>query len=113
MYAYDTEFEAFVESRDGGKTFTEQYGPLGAAIIDFDVDPANARRLVALYRALKDGTVQRSADRGKTWQASGRVGGEPYELKATGRNELYLALSDGTILHTTNGGKTWQETFRP
>ncbi|MFP5364894.1 MAG: WD40/YVTN/BNR-like repeat-containing protein [Thermoleophilia bacterium] len=64
MYAYDTELEAFVESRDGGKTFTEQYGPLGGAIIDFDVDPANARRLVAST----DTDLYRSDDGGFNWR---------------------------------------------
>lgn len=67
----------------------------------------------ALYRALKDGTVQRSADGGQTWDGAGAVDGEPYKLKPVGRDELYLALSDGTIMHTTDGAKTWRAAFRP
>lgn len=147
MYAYDAVPKTLLQSRDGGRTFTEQYGPLGVDIIDFDVDPANPGRIVAssdtglyrsddegsnwkrlesaagprlawpaqdaLYRALKDGAVQRSADGATTWQAMGRVGGEPYKLKALGRDELYLVLSDGTILHTTDAARTWSEVFRP
>ena len=67
----------------------------------------------ALYRALKDGCVQRSSDRGASWQTAGRVGGEPYRFKAVSREELYLALSDGTIVHTRDGGRTWDEAFVP
>jgi hypothetical protein len=67
----------------------------------------------ALYRALKDGTVQVSANGGDTWTDTGSVEGEPYKFKAIGRDELYLALSDGTIMHTTDGTKTWKAVFRP
>lgn len=67
----------------------------------------------ALYRATKDGTVERSADGGDSWRAAGRVDGEPYKFKAIGPEKLYLALSDGTIVHTTNGGRAWRAVFRP
>jgi photosystem II stability/assembly factor-like uncharacterized protein len=67
----------------------------------------------ALYRALKDGSVQRSSDGGRSWRAAGRVGGEPYRFKAVSGEELYLALSDGTIVHTRDGGRTWDEAFVP
>ncbi|MDX6679248.1 MAG: hypothetical protein QOE31_3300 [Solirubrobacteraceae bacterium] len=67
----------------------------------------------ALYRALKDGSVQRSSDAGDTWQDAGSVDGEPYKFKAIGRDELYLALSDGTIMHTTDAAKSWKAVFRP
>jgi hypothetical protein len=66
-----------------------------------------------LYRALKDGTVQRSGDGGETWQPAGAVDGEPYKFKPVGPDELYLALSDGTIMHTTDGAKTWEAAFTP
>jgi len=66
-----------------------------------------------LYRALQDGTVQISADRGDTWKPAGTVDGEPYKFKAVGPDELYLALSDGTIMHTTDGARTWEAAFRP
>ncbi|HEV2785867.1 MAG TPA: hypothetical protein VGV67_05730, partial [Solirubrobacteraceae bacterium] len=66
-----------------------------------------------LYRALKDGTVQTSADGGDTWEPAGRVDGEPYKFEAAGADELYLALSDGTIMHTSDGAKTWEAVFRP
>ena len=146
MYAFDAVLSALLISRDGGRTFTENFTPRGL-IIDFEVDPADPRRVVAanatelfrsldagaswrpldrregirlawpaadaLYRALKDGTVQRSADGGETWQAAGSVEGEPYRFKSITRDELYLAISDGTILHTTDAARTWKAVFRP
>ena len=42
----------------------------------------------ALYRADKDGTVRLSSDGGTRWRDVGRVGGEPYELRATGPNPV-------------------------
>ena len=67
----------------------------------------------ALYRALEDGSVQRSTDGGETWKEAGSVDGEPYKFKAVGSDELYLALSDGTIVHTVDAAKTWKAVFRP
>jgi photosystem II stability/assembly factor-like uncharacterized protein len=67
----------------------------------------------ALYRALKDGSVERSGNGGDTWQGAGAVDGEPYKFHAVGPDELYLALSDGTIMHTTDRAKTWKAVFRP
>jgi photosystem II stability/assembly factor-like uncharacterized protein len=146
MYAFDAVLSALLISRDGGRTFTENFTPRGL-IIDFEVDPADPQRVVAsndqelfrstdqgkswrpldraagirlawpapdaLYRALKDGTVERSADGGDTWRAAGRVEGEPYKFKVVGRAELYLALSDGTIVHTTDAGENWKVVFAP
>jgi len=146
MYAFDAVLSAILISDDDGKTFTENFTPRGL-IIDFEVDPANPKRLVAsndselfrstdtgeswrpidrregirlswpapdaLYRALKDGTVQRSSDGGDTFEDIGSVEGEPYKFKAISKDELYLALSDGTIVHTIDGAKTWKAVFRP
>ena len=147
MYAFDAVLGALLISRDGGRTFVENFTPRGL-IIDFEVDPADPRRVVAanavelfrstdmgttwrplergregirlawpapdaLYRALADGSVQRSGNGGETWEATGKVNGEPYKFKAVGRDELYLALSDGTIMHTTDAAKTWKAVFRP
>lgn len=67
----------------------------------------------ALYRAVKDGAVERSRDGGESWSPVGRVPGEPYKFKALGPEELDLALSDGTIMRTEDGGKTWNAAFRP
>jgi hypothetical protein len=146
MYAFDAVLSALLISADGGRTFTENFTPRGL-IIDFEVDPADAQRVVAsnanelfrstdtgktwrpidrregirlawpapgaLYRALKDGTVQRSGDGGETWKDAGKVDGEPYKFRAIGADELYLALSDGTIMHTIDAAQTWKAVFRP
>ena len=146
MYAFDAVLSALLVSRDGGRSFTEEFTPRGL-IIDFEVDPADPRHVLAsnagelfrskdtgaswrpidrrpgirlvwpapdrLYRALKDGTVQTSADGGETWNPAGRVSGEPYKFKAVSTDELFLALSDGTIMHTTDGARTWKAAFRP
>jgi hypothetical protein len=146
MYAFDAVLSAILISSDGGRTFTENFTPRGL-IIDFEVDPADPKRIVAsnenelfrstdtgeswrpidrregirlawpapgaLYRALKDGTVERSDNGGDTWSAAASVDGEPYKFKAISEDELYLALSDGTIMHTTDGAKTWNAVFRP
>ena len=66
-----------------------------------------------LYRADADGTVKVSADGGTRWRDVGRVGGEPYELRASGPKALFLVLSDGSILETTDGGASWRDRFRP
>ncbi len=67
----------------------------------------------ALYRADRDGTVQRSRDGGGTWKPGGRAPGEPYKFKATGAERLFLALSDGTITEMADGGRTWRRVFEP
>jgi hypothetical protein len=146
LYAFDAVLSAMVISRDGGRTFEEEFTPRGL-IIDFEVDPAGPERIVAstekelfrtedggrswrplsradgirlawtepdaLYRADADGSVKISEDAGTRWRDVGRVGGEPYELHATGPHTLLLVLSDGSILETTDGGAAWRDRFRP
>jgi photosystem II stability/assembly factor-like uncharacterized protein len=67
----------------------------------------------SLIRADRDGTVHRSADGGDSWDAVGRVDGEPYKLEPVSGEELYMALSDGTLAHTTDGGANWEYVFEP
>lgn len=66
-----------------------------------------------ILRADKDGTVQRSTDRGETFKPISRVGGEPYKFKVVDARHLYLALSDGTILETRDAGEKWSTAFKP
>jgi hypothetical protein len=99
-----TETELF-RTEDGGKSWR----PL---------TPAKGIRLSwpeakTLYRADADGTIKLSEDGGTRWKDVGAVGGEPYELHATGPQALFLVLSDGSILETTDGGATWRDRFRP
>ena len=94
-----------VRSTDGGKRWRP-------------IDTGDGIRLAwpapgALYRAQRDGTVERSRDGGGSWERVGRVAGEPYKFKALGPERLDLALSDGTIVSTEDGGKQWTTAFRP
>jgi hypothetical protein len=97
--------EQLFRTLDGGKSWR-------------GLDTAEGIRLAwtapdALYRAEKDGTVQRSRDGGGAWERVGSVPGEPYKFKAKGPEDLLLALSDGTVVETKDGGRTWTEAFRP
>jgi len=99
-----TEDEVF-RTEDGG----ESWRPLA---------PADAARFAwpdakTLYRATKDGTFSVSADGGTRWEDVGPVGGEPYEIHATGPKAAFVALSDGSIIETQDGGATWRDRFRP
>jgi hypothetical protein len=67
----------------------------------------------ALYRGRADGLIERSRDRGQSWEEVSRVDGSPQKFKSVGPEELYLALADATILHTRDGGSTWQPVFEP
>lgn len=96
---------ALFGSADAGKTWKQLEALAGVRLAWPAAD--------ALYRALKDGTVQISGDGGQTWRRASRVGGEPYAFKPVARDELYLALGDGTILHTRDGARTWDEAFVP
>ena len=40
IYAIDAAIGALIVSRDGGRTFSEQFTPSGVLIADFEVDPA-------------------------------------------------------------------------
>ena len=99
-----TEQELF-RSTDGGKSWRGISEGVGARLAWPAPD--------ALYRADKDGAVQRSRDGGGRWEPAGRVPGEPYKFKATGAEALLLALSDGTVMETEDGGGAWKELFRP
>ena len=65
-----------------------------------------------LYRALKDGTWERSEDRGATWDKVGELPGEPWKIKAVDARVFHVALADGSIASTDDGGESWDLTFR-
>ena len=64
--------------------------------------PASPR----LYLVDGSGQVRVSADRGRTGQPRGSIGGRPAAFTATG-DELYAALEDATVKRSTDGGRSW------
>lgn len=106
LYAYDAVLNALVQSADGGRTFTEQFTPTGAVIIDFAVDPANASRIVAS----SDSDLYRSDDAGASWRVLGNNAG--IRLAWPTADALYRALKDGSVQRSDDRGATWRTTGR-
>lgn len=67
----------------------------------------------ALFRAQKDGTFERSGDRGERWERVGMIDGEPWRLLALDERRLFAALADGSIVGSEDGGETWEAVFEP
>ena len=61
-----------------------------------------------LYRIDPGGPVQRSRDRGTTWEKVGSTGGEP-EALAAADGVLYAALLDGSVKESSDDGRSWEE----
>lgn len=59
-----------------------------------------------LYLVDGQGQVQRSTDRGRQWEATGNIGGQPVAFVAHDA-ELYAALGDSTVKRSADGGATW------
>jgi hypothetical protein len=59
-----------------------------------------------LYLVDGQGQVQRSTDRGRQWEATGNIGGQPVAIIARDA-ELYAALGDSTVTRSADGGETW------
>jgi hypothetical protein len=66
----------------------------------------------ALFLVDSEGTVRRSSDAGRIWEAVGEVGGQPAALDSAGK-ELLVGLHDGTIWRSRDGGERWQLRSRP
>jgi len=101
MYAFDAVLSALLISTDGGRMFTENFTPRGL-IIDFEVDPANPRRVVAS----NDAELYRSQDAGASWRPLDRR--EGIRLAWPARDALYRALKDGTVQRSEDAGETWR-----
>jgi ligand-binding sensor domain-containing protein len=86
------------ESADGGATWTK----LGDAV-GLLVWPAAQR----LYLVDPRGFVSVSADRGKSFNIVGDIGGQPAAFMAIDSRELYVALHDGKIKVSRDAGETW------
>jgi photosystem II stability/assembly factor-like uncharacterized protein len=101
MYAFDAVLSALLVSEDGGRTFTERFTPRGL-IIDFEVDPADPKRVVASNAD----ELFRSDDTGASWRPIDRRPGIRLAWPAAGK--LYRALYDGTVETSADGGDTWK-----
>jgi hypothetical protein len=65
----------------------------------------------ALFVVRFDGSVERSADGGRSWRALGNIDGQPAAFESTDAG-LHVALHDGTIKRST-GGRSWAIRSRP
>lgn len=106
MYAFDAVSGALLVSRNRGRTFSEQFTPNGVPIADFEVDPANPRRIVAA----SDAELYRSADGGAAWERIGGGSGSRFAWPA--RDALYRALKDGAVQRSADAGTSWQTVGR-
>lgn len=64
-----------------------------------------------LFRALEDGTFERSDDRGQTWERVGELPAEPWKVELQDARTMWVALADGSIAETGDGGRTWDVLF--
>jgi len=106
MYATDAVTGTLLVSRDGGRTFTEQYTPNGVPIDGFEVDPGDPRRIVAA----SDTELYRSANGGAAWERIGQ--GSGIRLAWPAGDALYRALKDGSVQRSSDGGTSWSTTGR-
>ncbi|GIU94143.1 MAG: hypothetical protein KatS3mg012_0600 [Gaiellaceae bacterium] len=90
--------EGLFASKDGGRTWKRIHDVVGLLAW-----PAPEH----LYALASHGEVLESADRGRSFEPSGEIGGDPAAFLAASASELYVALHDGTIKRTTDGGARW------
>jgi photosystem II stability/assembly factor-like uncharacterized protein len=106
MYAFDAVIGALVVSRDGGRTFAQQFTPSGVPIADFEVDPGDPRRIVAA----SDTELYRSANGGAAWERIGVASGSRFAWPA--RDALFRAVKDGAVQRSADTGTSWQTVGR-
>ena len=102
LYAFDAVLSAMLISDDDGKTFKEAFTPRGL-IIDFEVDPANADRIVAST----EDEVFRTEDGGESWRPLAPADGARFAWPDA--KTLYRATKDGTFSVSTDGGTRWED----
>jgi photosystem II stability/assembly factor-like uncharacterized protein len=101
LYAWDAVLSALIVSEDGGRSFAEHFTPRGL-IIDFEVDPENASRVVAS----NENELFRSEDEGEKWRPILR--GKGSRLAWPDANRLYLAAEDGSVQVSDDGGDSFE-----
>jgi hypothetical protein len=105
LYAFDAILSAMLTSSDGGKTFTEEFTPRGL-MIDFEVDPADPKRIIAST----EDELFRTEDGGRAWRPL--TPAEGIRLSWPEPGALYRADKDGTIKASGDGGTSWRDVGR-
>ncbi len=67
----------------------------------------------SLFLVESDGQVSRSDDAGRTFERTGRIGGQPEAFAANGERELYAAVHGGEVLMSADGGADWRTRSTP
>ena len=110
----------FLLESDEGRRDWRLEGPLlpGWSVFHAILDGRDRVLHAAANSAVYGGTVQRSRDRGKTWQRSESLAlpedsglklGETWHVEP-GRadRELWLGAAPGVLFHSEDGGETWE-----
>jgi hypothetical protein len=92
-----------LRSADGGRRWQAIQGP-NLLVLDW-TNPHG------LWGISPDGQVWQSADAARTWQQSGRLGGQP-EALLVHDNRLYAAVAGHGILSSADRGQSWQVQYR-
>jgi photosystem II stability/assembly factor-like uncharacterized protein len=95
---------SIARSTDGGTSW-EKIADVDGAQLEW------TRR--GLFRAVADGTVSTSDDRGVSWTRVGRLAGTPAKLTAGPGGSLYAAMLDGTVFVSRDDGRSWRELVSP
>jgi hypothetical protein len=93
-----------LRSSDGGRAWQPLGGP-PLVVLDW-------QQPQPLWGVSADGQVWHSSDTGRTWQRSGRLGGEPEALLVDGAR-LYAAVHEQGIVSSADQGRTWRVVYRP
>jgi hypothetical protein len=102
LYAWDAVLSAMLISKDGGRTFTENFTPRGL-IIDFEVDPEDPQKIVAA----NEDQIFLTENGGQAWRPV--VGAAGVRLAWTDADKLYRADQDGTFYVSPDGASSFQE----
>lgn len=97
------EFGTIMVSDDGGRTFTQQHGPVESTL--FGVSFADAQRGWAVGI---DSTILRTEDGGTTWNAQPSPIAQRsfYDVAVRGQHGWVVGMS-GTVLRSSDAGVTW------
>ncbi|MGH2970080.1 MAG: WD40/YVTN/BNR-like repeat-containing protein [Solirubrobacteraceae bacterium] len=101
LYAFDAVLGALLISRDGGRTFEEQFTPR-QLVIDLEVDPRQPERIFASTER----ELFRSENGGRSWRPADAA--EGIRLVWPAPDAFYRAERDGTVQRSRDGGSSWE-----